>query len=67
MGGCFGSLGAEPPEAIGGTGVNPPAAGGWGSGGKAYRRRSYGGLGAEPPNARKFCIFCKNNLILGQF
>ena len=32
LGGCFGGLGAEPPEANGGLGEKPPGAGGWGCG-----------------------------------
>ena len=53
-GGCFGGLGAK-----------PPAAGGWGFGGKAPSRRRHGGLGTEPPALEKFAFFCKNNFILG--
>ena len=63
MGNCFGSLGAEPPKAIGGPGAKPPAAEGWRSGGKAYSRRRHGGLEAEPPTLENFA-FC---LILGLF
>ena len=48
-GGCLGSLGAEPPIAIGGLKAKPPAAGGWRSGGKAYNRRRHGGLERGPP------------------
>ena len=62
-GGCFGSLGAKPPKAIGGPGAKPPAAEGWRSGGKAYSRRRYGGLEAESPTLENFA-FC---LILGLF
>ena len=36
------------------AGGKPPAAGGWGSGGKA-------------PSAQKFCILLQKNLILGLF
>ena len=50
--GCFGSLGAEPPKAIGDLGAKPPAAGGWRSGGKAYSRRRHGGLGTEPQRSK---------------
>ena len=32
----------------------------WGEGG-------HWGYGGEDPGARKFCIFCKSNLILGLF
>ena len=57
----------QPPEANGGLGEKPPAAGGWGFGGKAPSRRRHGGLGAEPPAPEKFAFFCKNNFILGLF
>ena len=55
-GGCFGSLGAK-----------PPAARGWGFGGKAPSRRRNGGLGAPPPALESVAFFCKNNFILGLF
>ena len=45
-GGCFGGLGAK-----------PPAAGGWGFGGKAPSRRRQGGLGAEHPALENFAVF----------
>ena len=51
----------QPPEANGGLGAKPPAAGGWGFGGKAPNRRRHGGLGAEPPALENFAFFCKNN------
>ena len=59
MGGGGGNLGVwgqspTPLEANGGLKAKPRAVGGWGSGGKV-------------PRARKFCIFCKNSLILGLF
>ena len=57
----------QPPEANGGLGAKPPAAGGWGFGGKAPSRRKHGGLGAEPPALENFAFFCKNNFILGLF
>ena len=57
----------QPPEANGGLGAKPSAAGGWGSGGKAPSRRRHGGLGAEPPALETFAFFCKNNFILGLF
>ena len=57
----------QPPEANGGLGAKPPAAGGWGFGGKAPSRRRHGGLGAEPPALENFAFFCKNNFILGLF
>ena len=34
----------QPPEANGGLGAKPPAAGGWGFGGKAPSRRRHGGV-----------------------
>ena len=68
-GGCFGVWGrsSQPPEANGGLGAKPPAAGGWRSGGKAPSRRRHGGLGAESPALENFPFFCKNNLILELF
>ena len=54
IGGCFGSLGVEPPKAVGGLGAKSPVAGGWRSGSKAYSRWRSGG-GAH--SALKFCIF----------
>ena len=57
----------QPPEANGGVGAKPPAAGGWGFGGKAPSRRRHGGLGAEPQALENFACFCKNNFILGLF
>ena len=62
-GGCFVSLGAEPPKAIRGPGATPPAAEGWRSGSKAYSRWRHGGLEAEPPTLETFA-FC---LSLGIF
>ena len=47
----------QPPEANGGLGAKPPAAGGWGFGGKAPSRRRHGGLGAEPPALENFAFF----------
>ena len=47
----------QPPEANGGLGAKPPAAGGWGFGGKAPSRRRHGGLGAEPPVFENFAFF----------
>ena len=61
MGGCFGSLGAEPPKAIGGPGAKPPAAGGWGQSLQPPEAWRFGG-GA--PNARKFCILLNFRAIL---
>ena len=53
-----GGLGAKPPAAGGwGFGAKPPAAGGWGFGGKAPSRRRHGGLGAEPPALENFAFF----------
>ena len=57
----------QPPEANGGLGAKPPAAGGWGFGGKAPSRRRHGGVGAEPPALENFAFFCKINFILGLF
>ena len=57
----------QPPDASEGLGAKPPAAGGWGFGGKAPSRRRHGGLGAEPPALENFAFFCKNNFILGLF
>ena len=51
-GGCFGGLGA-----------NPPAAVGWGFGGKAPSRRKHEGLEVEPPALENFAFFWKNNFI----
>ena len=70
MGGAFWGVwgrSPQPPEANGGLGAKPPAAGGWGFGGKAPSRRRHGGLGAEPPALENFAFFCKNNFILGLF
>ena len=47
----------QPPEANGGLGASPPAAGGWGFGGKAPSRRRHGGVGAEPPALENFAFF----------
>ena len=47
----------QPPDANGGLGAKPPAAGGWGFGGKAPSRRRQGGLGAEPPALENFAFF----------
>ena len=68
MGGCLGGRGAEPPaaESQRGSGGEAPAAGGWGSGGKAPGRR-HRGLEAEPLALKKLAFFCKNNLILEYF
>ena len=49
----------QPPEANGGLGAKPPAAGGWGSGVKAPSNRRHGGLGAEPPALENFAFFAK--------
>ena len=57
----------QPLKANGGLGAEPPAARGWGFGGKAPSRRRHGGLGAEPPALENFAFFCKNNFILGLF
>ena len=57
----------QPPDVNGGLGAKPPAAEGWGFGGKAPSRRRHGGLGAEPPALENFAFFCKNNFILGLF
>ena len=59
-GGCFWGVwgrSPQPPDASGGLGAKPPAAGGWGFGGKAPSRRRHGGSGGGAPSARKFCIF----------
>ena len=48
---------SQPPEANGGLGAKPPAAGGWGSGRKASSRRRRGGLGAEPLQRSKILHF----------
>ena len=42
---------------LGGLGAKPTAAGGWGSGEKAFGRWRHEGLGAELPAHKKFCIF----------
>ena len=47
----------QPPEANGGLGAKPSAAGGWGFGGKAPSRWRHGGLGAEPPALKFFAFF----------
>ena len=58
----------QQPEANGGVGANPPAAGGqWGFGGKAPSRQRHDGVEAKPPALKTFVIFCKNNFILGLF
>ena len=70
MGGLFGGVwgrSLQPPEANGGLGAKPPAAGGWGFGGKAPSRQRHGGVGAEPPALENFAFFCKNNFILELF
>ena len=46
--GCLGGLGAE-----------PPAAEGWGFGGKTPSRRRHGGVGAEPPALENFAFFLR--------
>ena len=45
MWGCVGECGSK------------DAGGNWGSAGKTSSRRRHGGLGAEPPSAKKHCIF----------
>ena len=64
LGGCFGSLGAEPPKAVGGPGAKPqpPEAGSLGT-----KPTAAGDLEAEPPTLENFAFFCKNTLILGLF
>ena len=57
----------QPPEANGGLGAKPPAAGGWGFRGKAPSRRRHGGLGGGAIALENFAFFCKNNFILGLF
>ena len=48
----------QPPEANGGLGAKPSAAGGqWGSGDKAPSRRMHGGVEAEPPAIKTFAFF----------
>ena len=47
----------QPPEANGGLGAKPPAAGNWGFGGKAPSRRRHGGVGAKPPALKNFAFF----------
>ena len=59
--------GALPEIHNGGLGAKPPAAGGWGFGGKAPSRQRHKGVGAEPPALENFAFFCKNNFILGLF
>ena len=48
MGGCFGDLEAK-----------PPAAGGWGFGGKAPSRRRHGGWGRSPQRSKILHFFAK--------
>ena len=50
-------LSPQPSEANGSLGANPPAARGWGFGGKSPSRRRHGGLGAEPPALESFAFF----------
>ena len=47
----------QPPEANGGLGAKPAAAGGCGSGGKTPSRRRHRGVGAEPPALEIFAFF----------
>ena len=47
------------PEANRGLGAKHPAAGGWGSRGKAPSRRRHGGLGAEPSALETLHFFAK--------
>ena len=47
----------QPPDANEGLGAKPPAAGGWGFGGKVPSRRRHGSLGAEPPALENFAFF----------
>ena len=47
----------QPPQANAGLGAKPPAAGGWGFGGKAPSLRRHGGLGAPPPALENFAFF----------
>ena len=49
-------MGSKSQKAIGGLEAKPPAAGGWGSEGKAYNHRRHGGLGAEPPTLENFAF-----------
>ena len=63
MGGAAPAVGGQE----GSGGAKLPAAGGWGSEGKAPSRWRQGGLGAEPPTLENFALFCKNNLILELF
>ena len=48
----------QPPEANGGVGAKPPAAGGWvGVWGQSPQSSEARGCGGEAPSAQKFCIF----------
>ena len=47
----------QPPEANGGLGAKPPAAGDLGFEGKAPSRRRHGGLEAEPPALENLAFF----------
>ena len=60
-GGCFGSLGAEPPAAGGqwGLGAPPPAAGGWESGSKAPAAGGKGVWGRSPQRSKILHFFAK--------
>ena len=62
MGGCFGVLGVEPPEANWGLGVKPQAARGWGSEEKAPQPPEALGFGGGAPGLKNFAFFSKNNI-----
>ena len=49
----------QPPEVKGLWGAKPPAAGGWGSQGKAPRRKRHGDLEVKPPALDDFAFFSK--------
>ena len=60
-GAVFEGLGAEPqpPEANGGLGAKPLAAGGWGFGGEAPSRRRHGVWGLRPQRSKILQFFAK--------
>ena len=49
----------QPPEANGGLGAKPPAAGGWGFGGNAPSRRRHGVWGRSPQRSKILHFFAK--------
>ena len=64
---ALGGSGGGAPSCWKPMGPKPPAARGWGFGGKAPSGRRHGGLGADHLALENFAFFCKNNFILEPF